>query len=84
MGLAFTSLGALIPEVVSADARGLAMGGYNSAIYLGMMLGSLVMGMIIGRVGFSGAFYAAALINVITAAAFQLAFAWRRRSQEAV
>jgi MFS family permease len=74
MGLAFTSLGALIPEVVSADARGLAMGGYNSAIYLGMMLGSLVMGVAIGRLGFSGAFTLAALINLITAAAFQLVF----------
>lgn len=74
MGLAFTSLGALIPEVVSADARGLAMGGYNSAIYLGMMLGSLVMGLLIGQIGFPGAFTLAALINLLTAAAFQLIF----------
>lgn len=83
MGLAFTSLGALIPEVVSADARGLAMGGYNSSIYLGMMLGSLVMGLAIGWLGFSGAFYAAALINLVTVAAFQLTFTLKHPSRTA-
>ncbi len=81
MGLAFTSVGALIPEVVSADARGLAMGGYNSAIYLGMMMGSLVMGLLISRIGFSGAFYLAALTNAVTMIAFQLLFSLARSSE---
>ena len=38
MGLAFTALGALVAEVVDAGSRGVAMGGYNSCIYLGTML----------------------------------------------
>lgn len=72
MGLAFTSVGALIPEVVGLEARGLAMGGYNSAIYLGMMLGSLAMGLLIGRIGFPGAFCLAAGLNLITTCAFPI------------
>jgi MFS family permease len=43
MSLAFTSAGALIAEVVPAESRGLAMGGYNTCIYLGMMLSSAIM-----------------------------------------
>jgi len=38
MGLAFTSVGALIAETVDPESRGVAMGGYNSCIYFGMMV----------------------------------------------
>jgi len=69
-GLAFTPLGALISEVVPADSRGLAMGGYNTAIYLGMMLGSAGMGPVIGQVGFEPGFYLAALINLVFTGGF--------------
>jgi MFS transporter, DHA1 family, multidrug resistance protein len=44
MGLGFTPVGALIAEVVPPEARGLAMGGYNTCIYLSMMLSSAIMG----------------------------------------
>lgn len=64
-GVGFTPLGALISEVVPLEARGLAMGGYNTAIYLGMMLGSAGMGPLISRWGFDFGFLAAALINLI-------------------
>ncbi|MHC1743445.1 MAG: MFS transporter [Syntrophobacteraceae bacterium] len=77
MGLAFTSVGALIPEVVGQDARGLAMGGYNSAIYLGMMMGSLVMGLLIRYIGFQGAFCLAAGINLLTTGTFQMMLSTR-------
>ncbi len=63
-GVGFTPLGALISEVVPVDSRGLAMGGYNTAIYLGMMLGSAGMGPVISSLGFEAGFVLAALINL--------------------
>jgi MFS family permease len=72
MGIAFTSVGALIPEVVAADSRGLAMGGYNSCIYLGMMLSSLVMGALAGHLGLNNCFYLVAAANAVTTWIFLL------------
>jgi len=63
MGLAFTSVGALIAEVVPAESRGLAMGGYNTCIYFGMMLSSALMGAVIQLIGFEGGFLMTALVN---------------------
>jgi MFS family permease len=74
MGLAFTAVGALISEVVSPDSRGLAMGGYNTAIYFGMMLSSLVMGMVIRAIGFKYSFFIVAIINLATTGVFYLMF----------
>ena len=65
MGLAFTSLGALIAEVVPAAFRGSAMGGYNTCIYLGMMLSSIIMGKVCARAGFAMGFYLTAVVNLI-------------------
>ena len=64
-GVGFTPLGALISEVVPVESRGLAMGGYNTAIYLGMMLGAGGMGPVISRIGFEAGFVAAAAINLV-------------------
>lgn len=67
MGLAFTPLGALIAEVAPPEARGLAMGGYNTSIYLGMMLSSAFMGGAIGLVGYETSFaLTAALVLLVT------------------
>ena len=73
-GLGFTPLGALISEVVPADSRGLAMGGYNTAIYLGMMLGAAGMGPVIQRLGFETGFFLAASINLFFTLLFFLLF----------
>lgn len=72
MGVAYTAIGALIPEVAQADSRGLAMGGYNSCIYLGMMLSSLGMGALVEDLGFRNCFFIVALINLVTTGLFQL------------
>jgi DHA1 family multidrug resistance protein-like MFS transporter len=69
-GLGFTPLGALISEVVPVEFRGLAMGGYNTAIYLGMMLGAAGMGPVISAIGFEPGFFLAALINLVFTAGF--------------
>lgn len=73
-GLGFTPLGALISEVVPVELRGLAMGGYNTAIYLGMMLGSAGMGPVISAIGFEPSFFLAALINLVFTVGFYFVF----------
>lgn len=74
MGMAFTAVGALISEVVRPDTRGLAMGGYNSAIYIGMMVSSLAMGAVIPEIGFRSAFVIVAMINLAATGFFHLVF----------
>ena len=59
MALTFTAIGALIAELIPAVQRGLAMGMYNSCIYLGMMSGSTVMGLALKRIGYPIGFAAA-------------------------
>lgn len=74
MGLAFTSVGALIAEVVPAESRGVAMGGYNTCIYFGMMLSSVGMGSIIPVIGFANGFYLTALLNAAAIGLFAILF----------
>jgi MFS transporter, DHA1 family, multidrug resistance protein len=81
MGLAFTAIGALISEVVSPESRGLAMGGYNTAIYFGMMLSSLVMGVVIRSLGFPIAFFIVAGVNLLTTGLFYWMFGQRRHTE---
>ncbi len=70
LGIIFTSLGALVSEVVPRESRGLAMGGYNTCIYLGMMLSSFVMGLVIRGKGFETGFFITALSVLLTAGLF--------------
>ena len=70
MGLAFTSIGALIAEVVPPESRGLAMGGYNTCIYFGMMLSSALMGKIIPIIGFEKGFFITALMIIFILGVF--------------
>jgi MFS family permease len=73
MGLAFTSVAALCVETVPPDHRAIAMGGYNSAIYLGMMVSAAGLGPIIGLTGYKDGFLLTTLITVlITGIAFLL------------
>jgi predicted MFS family arabinose efflux permease len=74
MAVAFTAIGALISEVVDPQSRGLAMGGYNSSIYFGMMMGSLLMGPVVREAGFASGFYLVACFNLAATAVFFLAF----------
>lgn len=70
MGMAFTATGALIADVVAPDSRGLAMGGYNACIYVGMMLSALIMGLVTSALGFRDGFLITALVNALTATVF--------------
>lgn len=70
MGLAFTSIGALIAESAPGPLRGVAMGGYNTCIYLGMMVSSAFMGPVNQAMGFASGFLLTALVNLLFGAAF--------------
>ena len=64
MGVAFTALAALIADSVPHELRGMAMGGYNSCIYLGMMASAASMGVLIARYGFKSGFLAAGAVTL--------------------
>ncbi len=83
MGIGFTAIGALMTELVEPNCRGLAMGGYNSAIYLGMMLGALTMGAVVERIGFRHGFFMIAFINLLMTSLFHLIFTRSRRQGSA-
>ena len=70
MGLAFTSIGALVAQSVPPDQRGVAMGGYNTCIYAGMMTSSAIMGEVCERIGFPNAFFLTAGLNLLLIGVF--------------
>ncbi len=70
MALMFTAIGALIAELVPALQRGLAMGMYNSCIYLGMMSGATIMGITLKRIGYPADFAGSGGIALITLVLF--------------
>ncbi|MHC1730059.1 MAG: MFS transporter [Syntrophobacteraceae bacterium] len=74
MSIAFTAVGALIAQVVPADSKGLAMGGYNTCIYIGMMASALIMGIVTGEFGFRTGFLITASINALGAFVFSFMF----------
>lgn len=72
MALTFTTIGAMIADQTPALQRGLAMGMYNSCIYLGMMCGSTVMGVALKRIGYPLGFAAAGSVNLVALVLFFL------------
>jgi DHA1 family multidrug resistance protein-like MFS transporter len=70
LAIAFTAIGALIAETTEHRFRGLAMGGYNSFIYFGLMAGSIGLGPVIESVGFAYGFMLAGAINLFFVAFF--------------
>ena len=78
MGLAFTVIGALIADAVPRETRGLAMGCYNSCIYFGMMLSSLVIGPVIKGEGFGSGFIVTGATGIAVVILFKLLY--RRQS----
>lgn len=72
MALAFTSVGAIIAEVVPPQMRGLSMGGYNTCIYIGMMLSSALMSHVIEAIGFRNGFFVPAALAIVLITLFIL------------
>lgn len=57
MGIGFTVICTLIADAVPPRMRGLAMGCYNTSVYLGMTICALGMGIVIRERGFAMSFY---------------------------
>ena len=72
MALTFTAIGALIAELTPIVQRGLAMGIYNSCVYLGLMIGSTVFGLALKRIGYPAGFAAAGLVALSSMLLFLL------------
>jgi MFS family permease len=72
MALTFTAISTMIAELIPAVQRGLAMGMYNSCIYLGMMSGSMVMGIALKRIGYPVGFAAAGGVSLVALVLFFL------------
>jgi len=72
MALIYTAIGALIAQHVPALQRGLAMGMYNSCIYLGMMSGSAAMGLALKYIGYRLGFAVAGGVAVVALCWFVL------------
>jgi MFS family permease len=70
LAIAFTAIGALIAETSDPRSRGLAMGGYNTFIYFGLMAGSIGFGPLIETVGFDRGFALAGASNLLFTACF--------------
>lgn len=66
MGVAFTAVCALIADVVPREQRGLAMGCYNTCVYVGMMLCAAGMGAFIREEGFRIGFFLNGVVGVAT------------------
>jgi len=81
LALAFTSVGALIPLVVPPYSRGLAMGGYNTCIYFGIMLASAIMGTVIQKTSYRVAFSASSGVVILVILVFALLMNNRYDSQ---
>jgi DHA1 family multidrug resistance protein-like MFS transporter len=79
MALTFTAIGALIAELVPPLQRGLAMGMYNSCIYLGMMCGSTVMGVALKQIGYFMGFAAAGSVALVALALFYVVMREKER-----
>jgi MFS family permease len=70
MALTYTAIGALIAEQVPALQRGLAMGMYNSCIYLGMMAGSTLLGVALKTIGYATGFAGAGGVALMALVCF--------------
>lgn len=81
LALAFTSVGALIAVVAPPEDRGLAMGGYNTCIYLGIMASSMAMGWVIEKTGYLTSFSLSAVTVLGAGVVFVLLFGRGTRVQ---
>lgn len=66
-GTAGVAIGVALTRATVPAVRGLVMGGYSTALYLGLAVGSLAMGPVIGRFGYPLGFHAGAAVGVVGA-----------------
>ena len=75
-GVAFVAISAGLAVAAPPAARGLVMGGYSTALYLGFGIGSIALGPVIGRHGHAVAFALGGALGAI--GTLVAALLWRR------
>jgi predicted MFS family arabinose efflux permease len=66
-GTAGVAIGVALTRATVPAVRGLVMGGYSTALYLGLAVGSLALGPVIGRHGYPLGFHTGAAVGVVGA-----------------
>jgi MFS transporter, DHA1 family, multidrug resistance protein len=66
-GIAGVAIGVALTRATTPALRGLVMGGYSTALYLGLALGSLALGPLIARHGYGTGFGVAGLTGALGA-----------------
>ena len=66
-GTAGVAIGVALTRATTPAVRGLVMGGYSTALYLGLALGSLALGPVIARHGYGAGFWVGGLTGAIGA-----------------
>jgi predicted MFS family arabinose efflux permease len=77
-GLAGVAIGVALTQATPPAMRGLVMGGYSTALYLGLALGSLALGPVIARHGYGTGFWVGGLVGAV--GALIAAILWARAS----
>jgi predicted MFS family arabinose efflux permease len=83
-GTAGVATGVALAAAAPPASRGIVMGGYSTALYLGLALGSFALGPVITRHGYSAGFSAGGTAGAVGALLAALLWArgayWRRRT----
>jgi predicted MFS family arabinose efflux permease len=66
-GTAGVAIGVALTQATAPATRGLVMGGYSTALYLGLAVGSLALGPVIARFGYAAGFRTGAAVGAIGA-----------------
>ena len=66
-GTAGVAIGVALTHATGPAARGLVMGGYSTAVYLGLAVGSLGLGPVIARYGYPVGFHLGAAVGALGA-----------------
>lgn len=66
-GTAGVAIGVALAGATTPAARGFVMGGYSTALYLGLALGSLALGPVIARYGYAMGFAVGAAVGAVGA-----------------
>jgi MFS transporter, DHA1 family, multidrug resistance protein len=66
-GTAGVAIGVALTRATTPAVRGLVMGGYSTALYLGLALGSLALGPVIARHGYGTGFWVGGLTGAVGA-----------------
>jgi predicted MFS family arabinose efflux permease len=81
-GTAGVAIGVALTRATVPSVRGLVMGGYSTALYLGLAVGSLALGPVIGRYGYALGFHTGAAVGVAGAVVAMVVWTRAKRADD--